>query len=147
MAIRDHAGEPGHHAHGGDAGAITAFCPTYHRAIELIGRRWTGAIVRALMSGATRFSDVRAAIPGLSDRMLSDRLKTLEQEGIVVRAVYPEVPVRIEYRLTEKGQALAGVLAAVTAWAERWLAPEPARPSADECELARRRVPGTGNAR
>lgn len=101
---------------------ISAFCPAYHRAIELIGRRWTGAIVRALMSGESRFSDVAAVIPGLSDRMLSDRLKTLEQEGIVVRSVYPEVPVRIEYRLTEKGRALAGVIAAVSEWAETWLA-------------------------
>lgn len=101
-------------------GGLSAFCPIYHRAIELIGGRWTGAIVRAVLSGRSRFSDIAEAIPGLSGRMLSDRLKTLEAEGIVVRTVYPEIPVRVEYRLTEKGQALAGVVAAVTEWAAVW---------------------------
>ena len=100
---------------------ITAFCPVYHRAIELIGRRWTGAILRALMSGATRFTDVTAAVPGLSDRLLSERLKELEAEGIVSRTVVPSTPVRIEYGLTEKGYALNDVMAAVSEWAETWL--------------------------
>ena len=104
-------------------GQMTAFCPVYHRAIELIGRRWTGAIIRVLMSGATRFSDVTAAIPCLSDRLLSERLKELEAEGIVSRTVIPATPVRIEYRLTEKGRALNDVMAAVSEWAETWLRP------------------------
>ncbi len=77
-----------------------SFCPQFHHAVELIGRRWTGVIVRALMGGAVRFSDVSASIPGLSDRLLSERLKELESEGIVQRLVYPDTPVRIEYRLT-----------------------------------------------
>ena len=111
--------EAGRHGETEDGG-ISAFCPIYHRAIELIGSRWTGAIVRAVLSGRSRFSDIAEAIPGLSGRMLSDRLKTLEAEGIVVRTVYPEIPVRVEYRLTEKGQALAGVVAAVTEWAAVW---------------------------
>jgi DNA-binding HxlR family transcriptional regulator len=98
----------------------SAFCPVYHRAIELIGRRWTGAILRVLMSGPTRFSDIAVTVPGLSDRLLSERLKELEAEGIVVRTVYPETPVRIEYALTEKGHALEGVIAAVSDWAETW---------------------------
>ena len=102
---------------------ITAFCPVYHRAIELIGRRWTGAILRALMSGATRFTDITAAVPGLSDRLLSERLKELEAEGIVSRTVVPSTPVRIEYGLTEKGHALNDVMAAVSEWAETWLRP------------------------
>ncbi len=105
----------------------TRLCPHFHRAVELIGRRWTGAILRALLSGATRFSDVTAAIPGLSDRLLSERLKELEAEGIVTRTVIPETPVRVEYRLTEKGRALSAVIAAVSAWASEWLAP-PAAP-------------------
>ena len=100
---------------------ISAFCPVYHRAIELIGRRWTGAILRALLSGATRFTDITAAVPGLSDRLLSERLKELEAEGIVTRTVIPATPVRIEYGLTEKGRALSDVMAAISAWAEEWL--------------------------
>ncbi len=94
--MNEHSGCPTA-VEGGDhhGGAISAFCPNYHRAVELIGRRWTGAILRVLLSGATRFSDVTAAIPGLSDRLLSERLKELEFEGIVTRTVIPATPVRI----------------------------------------------------
>lgn len=99
---------------------VTAFCPAYRNAMELIGRRWTGAILRALLSGATRFSDMTAAVPGLSDRLLSERLKELEAESIVTRIVTPEMPVRIDYRLTEKGRALHEVIVAVSTWAETW---------------------------
>jgi DNA-binding HxlR family transcriptional regulator len=101
---------------------LTAFCPTYHRAIELIGRRWTGAILRAMLSGEARFSDIAAAVPGLSDRLLSERLKELEAEGIVRRTVVPSTPVRIDYALTDKGLALNEVIVAVSDWAEHWLA-------------------------
>jgi DNA-binding HxlR family transcriptional regulator len=104
-------------------------CPLYHEAAELIGRRWTGAIVRALADGAVRFGDVVGAVPGISDRMLSERLKELESEGLVRRAVFPEHPVRIEYRLTEKGQDLGAVMDAIAAWAHRWLAPAPDAPT------------------
>ena len=99
----------------------SAFCPKYHRAVEIVGRRWTGAIVRALLSDITRFSELAAAIPGLSDRLLSERLKELEAEGIVDRCVHPETPVRIEYRLTPKGHDLVGVVDAMSGWAERWM--------------------------
>src|SRR6266571_1376573 len=91
-----------------------AFCPLYHRAVELIGRRWTGAILRAMLVGISRFSDFTEAIPGLSDRMLSERLKELEAEGVVQRCVTPDTPVRIEYRLTDKGRALVSVVEAVS---------------------------------
>lgn len=107
----------------GPAACTQPFCPYYHVAIELIGRRWTGAIVRALLQGVSRFGDLAATIPDLSDRMLSERLKELESEGIVVRLVVPEMPVRIEYHLTPKGRALEPVMAAILAWAEDWLAP------------------------
>jgi len=100
-----------------------AFCPYYHHAVELIGRRWSGAIVRAMLGGITHFSKLAEAIPGISDRMLSERLKELEAEGIVARTVVPETPVRIEYRLTEKGRALGDVAAAISAWSARWLEP------------------------
>ena len=99
-----------------------ALCPAFHRAVELIGRRWTGAILRVLLDGAERFSDIAAAVPGLTDRMLSERLKELEAEGVVTRTVSPETPVRIEYRLTPKGRALGCVLDAIGAWAHAWSA-------------------------
>ncbi len=100
-----------------------AFCPVFHRAVELIGRRWTGAIVRALLAGAVRFGELTESIPELSDRMLSERLKELEAEGIVARTVVPETPVRIEYHLTEKGRALAPVFDAIGEWSHDWLVP------------------------
>src|SRR5918997_576859 len=104
---------------------LSAFCPTYHHAIELIGRRWTGAILRAMLSGEARFSDIASVVPGLSDRLLSERLKELEAEGIVTRTVVATTPVRVDYALTEKGQALSEVIAAVSIWAEQWLVPTP----------------------
>jgi DNA-binding HxlR family transcriptional regulator len=107
-------------------GIQTSFCPIYHQAVELIGRRWTGAILRAMLSGSTRFSDITASIPSLSDRLLSERLKELEQHGIVTRTVIPNTPVRIEYRLTEKGQALSNVVEAISEWGETWLHSETA---------------------
>lgn len=117
------------------------FCPNYHRAVELIGRRWTGCILRALLSDVERFSELTETIPGLSDRMLSERLKELETEGIVLRRVIPETPVRIEYHLTPKGRALGTVVTAVSGWAERWLAGAMAtRPSPGDS------LPGGGTA-
>ncbi len=95
-------------------------CPVYQRAVELIGRRWTGVILFALLDGARRFSEIREAIPEISDRMLSERLKEMEADGIVQRLVLPEKPVRVEYRLTEKGYALREVVASISAWAGAW---------------------------
>ena len=96
------------------------FCPDFHRAVELIGKRWSGAIVREMMDGATRFGELRAAIPDISDRMLCARLKALEAEGILERQVFAETPVRVEYHLTVKGRALKTVFAAIGAWADEW---------------------------
>lgn len=95
-------------------------CPKFHAAIELVGRRWTGAILSAMLMGATRFTDIIHAVPGLSDRLLSERLKELESEAIVERIVHPETPVRIEYRLTEKGYELNTAVTALSDWAARW---------------------------
>mgnify|MGYP002779659961 CR=1 FL=1 len=99
----------------------TTFCPRFHYAVELIGRRWTGAILRSLLSGAIRFSDISSSVPGLSDRLLSERLRELEAEGIVVRTVIPVMPVKVEYTLTDKGQSLLPVIEEVSSWAERWV--------------------------
>jgi DNA-binding HxlR family transcriptional regulator len=96
------------------------FCPEFHKAVELIGQRWSGAIVREMLSGASRFSELRHAIPDISDRMLCARLKRLETEGIVERRVFAETPVRVEYQLTSKGRSLEHVFATVAEWAYRW---------------------------
>ncbi len=103
---------------------IASFCPRYHHAVELVGRRWTGAVIRVLLSGRARYHELRAAIPDISDRMLSERLRELELEGVIERVVVPETPVRVEYELTEKGRALEPVVRAIAKWAERWVSAE-----------------------
>jgi DNA-binding HxlR family transcriptional regulator len=95
-------------------------CARFHRASELIGRRWTGAILFLLLESRCRFATLRHAIPDVTDRMLSDRLRELEAEGIVERTVVPDTPVRVEYSLTKKGRALAPAVAAISEWANRW---------------------------
>lgn len=100
---------------------VEQVCPRFHKAIELIGKRWTGAIIHALMDGPRRFGEVLEAVPDLHDRLLSERLKELEAEALVARKVYPETPVRIEYELTEKGRDLESVMTQVERWAHRWL--------------------------
>ena len=97
----------------------------FHRASELIGRRWTGAIIYVLLRSRCRFATLREAIPDITDRMLSERLQELEHEGIVERTVVPETPVRVEYALTKKGRALASAIDAITEWADHWIAHEP----------------------
>ena len=106
-----------------------SLCGRYHRAIELIGRRWTGAIVFLLLRSRCRFATLRDAIPDITDRMLSERLQELEEEGIVERTVVPETPVRVEYALTKKGRDLAAAIDAMAAWAERWVDVDARRPS------------------
>src|SRR5215208_2083421 len=103
---------------------LETFCPRYHHAVELIGRRWTGAIIRMLLPGSARFNALRAAVPDISDRMLSERLRELETEGIITRTVIPDVPVRVEYELTPKGRALESVVLAIAKWAEGWITAE-----------------------
>jgi DNA-binding HxlR family transcriptional regulator len=98
-----------------------ACCPLFHEAIELIGRRWSGAIVKVLLDGPRRFSEIRDAVPELSDRLLSERLKDLEAHGIVQRTVIPGHPVRVEYGLTEMGASLEPALGELQLWAKRWL--------------------------
>ena len=109
--------------------SLSEFCPRYHDAVELIGRRWTGAILRAMLAGRSRYAEIRNAVPALSDTLLSQRLDELEREGLVVRTVVASSPVRVEYHLTPKGQALEQAVAAIAAWAEEWL-PLPAEPGA-----------------
>ncbi|HCL4444821.1 TPA: helix-turn-helix transcriptional regulator [Clostridium botulinum] len=95
-------------------------CPKFENAFELLGKRWTGLIIRTLLNGQKRFSDIAEAIPNMSARMLTERFKELEEEGIILRKVYPETPVRIEYELTEKGLDLQAVMDEIQNWAEKW---------------------------
>jgi len=96
-------------------------CSLYHRAVELIGKRWTGAIVLVLLDGPLHFSGIRQLVPELSDRLLSERLKELEAEGIVERRVLDSSPVRVEYGLTQKGQALEPAIRELKEWASVWV--------------------------
>jgi len=113
VAVKD---APAHHPE---------LCARFHRASELIGRRWTGAIIFVLLRSRCRFAVLSAAIPEITDGMLSDRLQELEQEGIVERTVVPATPVRVEYALTKKGRALAAAIDAITEWAHKWVPAEP----------------------
>ena len=109
-------------AAGEEASPVPSCCPLYHEAVELIGWRWSGAIVDVLMQRpALRFSEIGQAVPQLSDRLLSERMKELETRGLVARAVRPGPPVRVEYSLTPMGAALQPALAELKAWAQRWL--------------------------
>jgi DNA-binding HxlR family transcriptional regulator len=96
-------------------------CSAYHQAVELIGKRWTGAIVFVLLDGPLRFSEVKVLVPDLSDRLLSERMKELEAEGIVERRVIDEMPVRVQYGLTVKGRALEPAVRSLKVWARSWL--------------------------
>jgi DNA-binding HxlR family transcriptional regulator len=104
-----------------DAAGTPALCTRFHQASELVGRRWTGAIIFVLLQGTCRFATLRDAIPDITDRMLSERLQELEQEGLVERAVVPDTPVRVEYSLTRKGKALAEPINSLAAWAEKYV--------------------------
>jgi len=97
-------------------------CPRYEAAAQMIAKRWTPLIVRALLPQPRRFTEMTGIIGGLSDRLLSERLKELESCGIVERRVYPETPVRIEYALTDKGRELDQVVVAIQRWADCWAA-------------------------
>ena len=101
--------------------SVPALCGRFHKASELIGRRWTGAIIFVMLRTRCRFATLREAIPDITDRMLSERLQELEHEGIVERLVTPETPVRVEYILTRKGRALGKAIGAITAWAHTWI--------------------------
>lgn len=120
---------------------MSGLCARFHKAIELIGSRWTGAIVRLLMEGRARFAELRDAIPEISDRMLSERLRALEEEGIITRHVLPDPPIRVEYELTAKGQELQKSLDAISHWAERWIDPTSLSPDSGKRIRRGRPVP------
>ncbi|WP_409274628.1 winged helix-turn-helix transcriptional regulator [Neobacillus sp. SCS-31] len=100
-----------------------SICPKFEKAMGLLSQRWTGLIIYQLLSGPQRFCTIESSI-GVSGRVLSERLKDLENEGIVNRQVYPETPVRIEYSLTDKGKALEPLMKDIENWSQNWLKTE-----------------------
>src|SRR5215210_6943780 len=112
---------------------VPQVCSRFHRAVELIGSRWTGAIIQTLLKGKTRYALIKSAIPDITDRMLSERLRSLEAEDLVTRWVIADTPVRVEYELTEKGRSLQHALHEIGAWAERWI-PLESRPESNSTD-------------
>lgn len=100
---------------------VPQVCSRFHRAVELIGSRWTGAIIHTLLQGKIRYAVIKAAIPDITDRMLSERLRSLEAEDLVTRWVIGDTPVRVEYELTDKGRSLENAIREISAWANRWI--------------------------
>jgi DNA-binding HxlR family transcriptional regulator len=99
---------------------LAEFCPTYAEVMDLLSRRWMGLILRVLMSGPHRFNQIMAAVPGLSDPLLTQRLRELQARDLVTRSVLPASPVRVEYQLTEAGLDLERAVRALSDWAAKW---------------------------
>ncbi len=116
MHLRDRPIQPQSNPDG-----LSPFCPRFQYAIELIGRRWIGAILRVLVVGPARFNEILAAVPDLSDRLLTERLRELEREGIVTRTVAPDRPIRVTYELTECGRSLSDIIGNIADWSESWV--------------------------
>jgi DNA-binding HxlR family transcriptional regulator len=104
-----------------DESKMSEFCATYASLMDLLARRWMGIILRVLLSGSHRFSEILAAVPGLSDPLLTQRLRELEAKKLVERRVLPSSPVRVEYELTEAGRDLEPAVRTLSDWAEKWL--------------------------
>jgi DNA-binding HxlR family transcriptional regulator len=100
---------------------MTEFCPTYASLMDLLSRRWMGIVLRVLMAGPHRFSEILAAVPGLSDPLLTQRLRELEAKKLLERRVLATSPVRVEYELTESGQDLERAVRVLSEWAEKWM--------------------------
>ncbi|MET7458954.1 helix-turn-helix domain-containing protein [Nonomuraea sp. NPDC005501] len=101
--------------------SLKTVCTRFHIALELIGARWSGAVIHMIFKGAHRYADLKAAIPGLNDTMLARRLRELEAAGLVERRVLSTSPVRVEYHLTEMGEDLRPVLDELVTWAHKWI--------------------------
>lgn len=98
-------------------------CPVA-RTAEIISGKWTLLIIRDLVSGVKRFNQLERSLHGISPKTLSERLRSLEEEGIIIRQTFAEVPPRVEYSLTEKGSDLVGVIESMRGFGKRWLCNE-----------------------
>src|ERR1700681_2453826 len=116
MHLRETPVQPAEH---GDE--RSPFCPRFQYAIELIGRRWVGAVLRVLVAGPARFNELLAAVPNLSDRLLTERLRELEREGLVTRTVSRHRTIRVTYELTDCGRSLSEIICTIGTWSERWV--------------------------
>jgi DNA-binding HxlR family transcriptional regulator len=123
MHLRETPVQPGRPADHSDQ--PSTFCPRFQYAIELIGRRWVGAVLRVLVAGPARFNELLAAVPNLSDRLLTERLRELEREGLVTRTVSPDRPIRVTYELTDCGRSLSEIICTIGSWSERWVDVKP----------------------
>lgn len=94
-------------------------CDLYKKTIEFIGKRWTGIIIFNLFTGPKRYHELLHAIDGISDRLLTERLKDLEQEGLLTKRIIEESPRKVEYELTPPGHEFKDVCMAILGWAER----------------------------
>ena len=118
-------------------------CPV-RRPAEIVCGKWTLLLIRDLSEGRSRFCELERSLQGISPRTLSLRLRALEEEGLVARETYPEVPPRVEYRLTEKGRALLPIIDGMRAYGTTWLgarcaggrAPTELAPSAHAVDVA-----------
>ena len=108
--------------HGVWAEPASKHCPSFQTTVELVGRRWSGAIILAASRGSTRYSDFLAAVPKLSERLLAQRLRELESAQVLARNVVPTTPVQVRYELTERGRELAEAVQPLVRWGERWIA-------------------------
>lgn len=95
-------------------------CPKFEKAITILSQRWTALVIYQLLHGKQRFNEIQSAI-GISGKVLSDRLKDLEQQGLVKREVIPNTPVIIEYSLTEKGYSMKEILQTIEDWSQSWV--------------------------
>ncbi|HLQ74530.1 MAG TPA: helix-turn-helix domain-containing protein [Alloiococcus sp.] len=96
----------------------TTICPKFERTFSILGKKWNGMIIDSLLSSPLRFKDISTRIPGISDRVLVDRLKTLEYEGLVKRVMIDNTK---GYSLSEKGYDLEAVMLEVQRWADEWV--------------------------
>ena len=116
MEVRSETGR----STGADAARPEPVCPDFHAAVELIGKRWAGAILWTLAPGPLYFAEIAQAVPGLSDRLLSRRLRELEDAGVVARSVHEGTPPRVSYELTKMGAELEPAIRELGDWAKRW---------------------------
>ena len=120
MEAQPHGQPRAHDAPAFGHGEPAHVCPDFHAAVELVGRRWAGAILYALTERPHYFAELTQAVPGVSDRLLSQRLREFEAEGLVARKVHEGSPARVSYALTEKGRELGPALSELKSWARRW---------------------------
>jgi DNA-binding HxlR family transcriptional regulator len=95
-------------------------CPRFEKAIKILSQRWIALVIYQMLEEPKRFSEIQAGV-GISGKVLSERLKSMEVEGLINREVFPETPVVIEYSLTEKGRSLEPILRGIEDWAEDWI--------------------------